>query len=251
MSSWSLKLTRALKAVIPGRHPERLNRLPYWILLFKTPFRAASYQSRLRWYHQNAVDNLPMNPLQAAQIPGRGLTPPPGYIDPETGDDVWKRLREYALLQPAQRFSITALLPKFPPTIVRDIQRHERWTMASGIRSWTVRIWLDGDQLTKDRFCRFLQEDGEARNRAWGLASQWSTGVPEDDQSRHTPVQAVTETGTAWRGAETIQNLVVTFSNESEAVKFWRTWHRRPFPTTADGAGPGHGAPLLNVELMW
>ena len=236
--------------MIPGRDTKRLGRLPYWILLFKTPFLAAFYQSRLRWYHRNAVENLPVNPLKAALTPGRGLTPPLGYIDPETGEDIWKRLHEYCLLQPAQNFSVTALQPDFPPSIEQAIQGHRTRNDFGGAQSWTVLVRIDGGQLNKDQICKFLEEDGNARNRPWGTINHRSAGMTGYEQLNHVIPRAVCEGSTGWQETEKSHNFGIRFESESEAMRFWRTWHRRPIPHL-DACTSDYHALCLHVELTW
>jgi hypothetical protein len=270
-------------AIIPGRDSVTLEKLPYWILLFSNPYRAAVYQSRLLWYHQNAVANLPLNALQAAQIPGRGLDPPPGYIDPDTGQDVWRRLREYSVLQPSQEFSVTALMERFPRSVGMAVERHERWVRArstcrrggsSGRERWRPRwmvlmriiVAFQGqdsvlERLGVDRVLGFLEEDGRARKRPWRMAAaekpDGESPTEGDDgpvfEERYVPGD---------RGdnavAEVQQLFGVRFITEGEAMRFWRTWHLRRLPLPLLGL-PGHvdmdpgdaRAPLLHLELTW
>ncbi|KAF7508795.1 hypothetical protein GJ744_008672 [Endocarpon pusillum] len=242
----------AMGSTIPGRHPMTLDRLPYWIVVFRTPFLAATYQSRLRWYHENAVKNLPTHPLQAALIWGRGLTPPPGYIDPESGEDVWKRMLEYSLLQPRQNFGVTALLPDFPPSIMQSIQRHARWAEYSQLRSWTVLVRIDGARLGQAAFARFLKEDGIARNRAWDIMSPYPPGTSWHDLPSHETPASISEEGSVPHGKMGLQIFGIKFRSEGEALRFWATWHRRPFLfLTEDASEPRHNAPLLHVETVW
>lgn len=222
--------------------------------MFKTPFLAASYQSRLRWYHQNAVENLPVNPLQAALTPGRGLTPPPGWIDPESGEDVWKALHEYTLLQPLQDFSLTALLPEFPPSVNQAIQRSKTWNHSNGTPCWTVRIRVDGKQLTRARILQFLEKDGKARHRPWMMAHHELARTPVHAHVQSGPEisHAVLEETSEMRQIGALQNFIVKFGSEGEAMRFWRTWHRMPFPLPPnDGVMPGVDDPLVHVELAW
>jgi hypothetical protein len=241
-----------LEAAIPGRDFVSLKRLPYWILLFRTPAAAASYQSRLRWYHQNAVENLPVNPLQAALIPGRGLTPPPGYIDHESGEDVWKRLHEYCLLQPSQDFSVIALLPEFPRSVLRAIRYHKVWNDGGEPQRWTVLVRVDGGQSRKEDICRFLETDGKSQNRPWEIVHNGSAHMPGHEQSTDSDVVAVFEETKGWRSTEESQTFSIKFRSEGEAMRFWRTWHRQPLSRRAEDAlMPGHHAPCLYVELTW
>lgn len=221
-------------------------------MLFKTPYLAACYQSRLRWYHQNAADNLPVNPLEVALIPGRGLTPPPGYIDPESGEDVWERLREFSLLQPVQSFSVTALLPEFPPSVNQAINRYKTWSEFEGVRFWTTRIRVAGNRFQKDQISRFLKEDGKKRERRWEIMFGRSAKACRHDQSRRERPTAVTEESTDWHEAHKVQDFSIKFRSESEAKRFWRIWHRRPFPCrTENAAVPDPDAPTIHVELTW
>lgn len=235
--------------VIPGRHPKTLNRLPYWILLFRTPLSAASIQSRIRWYHQNAVKNLPVNPYQAALKTKPGLPSPPGYLDPESGEDVWKRLREYCILQPEQAFNVTALLPKFPTSVKRAIHLHQMWN-ESYRRSWNVRIRVDGDHLGPDQILRFIEEDGIARNKPWKLVDYGFINTSGHQQRVRLTSPIGIEKSHGGHEWEKVKNFSVKFHSEAEAMRFWKTWHRRPFPCAAeDESTPDHYAPLLHVEI--
>lgn len=217
-------------------------------MLFRTPLFAAAYQSHLQRYHQNAVKNQPVNPLQAALTPGRGLTPPPGYIDPETGEDVWKQLREYTILQPTQDFSVTALLPRFPPSIDREIELDKKWNGPSEDRRWTVRIRVDGLQLDEKRIFQFLEEDAKARKRPWAILRSGCNKAHGQLQC----APAVFEENSRFSQLEGLQNFIVRFHSEEEAMKFWRTWHRKPFRDLAENAtGSDCHSPLLHVELAW
>ena len=198
------------------------------------------------------MENLPVSPLQAALIPGRGLTPPPGYIDPENGEDIWNGLLEYTVLQPTQDFSVTALLPEFPPSVNHAIQRRKAWNHSNGVPCWTVRIRTDGYQLTEDRIVRFLEEDGKARNRPWIMVHHEPTRIPGHVRSGAENAHAVFEETSKLRLAEGQQNFIVKFGGEGEAMRFWRTWHRMPLPLLPDDVFMrDRDGPLLHVELAW
>lgn len=241
-----------LKAIIPGRDARSLERLPYWILVFRSAPQAASYQSRLRKYHMNAVRNLPVNPMQAALIWHRRLTPYAGYIDPASGKDVWAQLHEYCLLQPSQSFNVVALVPPFPPSILLAIERDEVWNGCREARSWTVLIRLDGGNFDIDDMCKFLEDDGNARHRPWDIVHKDLAGIPRHERSTFLDSMAVSKESHGCDTPIESQIFSVKFSSEDEAMRFWRTWHRMPLPHPADDmSAPEHQAKLLHVELTF
>jgi len=226
--------------------------MPYWILVFRSSLKAALYQSRLRMYHMNAVHSLPVNPMQAALIRNRKLTPGVGYIDPARGQDVWAQLHEYCLLQPSQAYSVVALLPPFPPSILLAIERDQEWSGCGEARSWTVLIRLDGRHFNKDEMCKFFQDDGIARHRQWDIVQDDPAGIPRHERSSCAASIKVSEEGHGYHTTTESPIFSVKFRSEDEAMRFWRTWHRMPLPHPADDtSGPEHQATFLHVELTF
>ena len=229
------------------------NRLPYWILLFNSPYNAASFQHRLHWYHANSTLNLPVNPYRAATTEKREVTPPEGYIDPLSGEDTWKRLHEFSVLLPTQQFNVTAMLEPFPDTIRTHLENYKLWRTQA---SWPLRIWVDEYNLGAGLVERFLFEDGKERGRGWKLLKGVeriepmvytafnSKGDPLDGEGNQ-----ISKEDAAFLYATDHKNWVIRFVTEQEALLFWRTWHRRPFPESPSQLSGEKR--LLHVDPLW
>lgn len=169
-----------------------------------------------------------------------------------TGEDVWKRLREYCLLQTTQRFRVTAVLPEFPLPVMRAIELHERWNELCGSQGWTVFIRVKGGQFGRQHIRRFLEQDGKARKRPWDVMQLHFDAMAGNDQPIHEGGKPPSNKIRDWDLGKVSQNFGIKFSTEKEAMIFWRTWHRRPCRLLAeDKSTPDANAPFLHVELTW
>jgi hypothetical protein len=225
--------------------------------LFDCPYSAVAFQYRLRWYHTNATLNLPVNPYTAATTRKRELTPPEGYVDPLSGEDTWKRLHEFSVLMPTQRFSVTAMLEPFPETVRIDLRNHQLWKCpASKSGTWPVRIWIDDYDLRASLVKRFLTADGNERGRGWELVA----GIANIEPMLYTAFNGkgdrinreggqIRKKDLALLHASPQKNWVIRFSTKEGALLFWRTWHRRPFPESLSSAAEGER--LLHVDPLW
>ncbi len=104
--------------------------------------------------------------------------------------------------------------------------------------------------MTKDRIRRFLEEDGMARNRPWDIVhpGESSREFGHGQASYETPIPISKESS----GSEEPKIFGITFRTEAEAIRFWRAWHRRPFPgLSEDSSTPDPHASLLHVDLTW
>jgi hypothetical protein len=238
--------------VIPGRD-RRLDRASYWILLFDSPHDAAVYQHRLRWYYWNTRLNLPRHPLETAletgQNRGLAVAPPVGYKDPVSGEDVWKRLHEFTLLQPQQEFSVTAIIPPFPEVVTTALFQHDHWLDAIGRPGcWPVRVKVDGLQIQPPNLMRFLRSSGERRGRKWkirrniiGRLESFALWFPVAIN----PV-AIQREPDEWGD----KGWIVRFESEEEAMMFWRLWHRRVCPSELLGDNET-SASKITIEPLW
>jgi hypothetical protein len=187
----------------------------------------------------------------------RELTPPEGYIDPLSGEDTWKRLHEFSVLLPTQSFKVTAMLEPFPVTISTDLRNSMLWKFPDGmLGTWPVRIWIDDYDLDASLVKRFVEEDGNERGRRWKLITDITRIEPmvytafnnKGDRINRERNQ-ISKEDLALLHASPHRNWVIRFRAEEDAILFWRTWHRRPFPESLSRS-PGEER-LLHVETLW
>ena len=201
--------------------------------------------------------NLPVNPYTAATIRKRELAPPEGYVDPLSGEDIWKRLHEFALFLPTQSFNVTAVLAPFPDTVLTELRNHRLWkSPIPPYESWPLRIWVDRCKLQADLVERFLIADGRERGSRWELL----LGPERIEPMLYTRINSqgarltredlpMSKKDLALLHASPQKNMVVRFRTQKGALLFWRTWHRRPVPQSLSKS-PGEER-LLHVDPLW
>ena len=171
-----------------------------------------------------------MNPLEAALKPWKSLTPPPGYVDPHSGEDLWKRLHEYALLPREQSFKVLGFQSPFSSQIGTAIKFLEKWQQAAGQERFLVRLRLYHQQWNVAQVARFIKRDGEIRARPWELAR----GAPDDVSKQGSPQNMddapVYHAALGLSPSAKSQNFLLAFCNEAETMRFWGTWHARSPP---------------------
>ena len=187
----------------------------------------------------------------------REVAPPEGYVDPVSGENVWKRLHEFALLLPTQSFDVTAMLAPFPDTVHIDLRNHHLWKFPKSSReTWPVRIWVEGLILGAALVERFLTEDGRERGFKWDLFNgvgriepviytRFSIQGDRIDRER----KKLSNKDLALLRASPPESWIIRFHTEESALLFWRTWHRKPFPESLSQS-PG-GECLLHVDPLW
>jgi hypothetical protein len=103
-------------------------------------------------------------------------------------------------------------------------------------------------------------DDDGGRGRGWGSWRVAGGGGGGGDGGAKAAVQAAAaargrqhhpldEFGFVYR-PPAARKWIVTFADATDAQRFVRTWHRRPFPF-AGGFVPMEGAPIVHAELLW
>jgi hypothetical protein len=150
-----------------------------------------------------------------------------------------------------QDFSVTALLPDLPPSVERTIGRHTKWTTYHGGRCYAVRVRSFGLNLDSKGLWRLLKQDGEARYRPWDIVLHASADETPGEQCDNWVPWGIFEEIATLRSPGTLQDFVIKFRSESEAMRFWRTWHKRPIPgAEGNAAGLDLQEFLFQVELI-
>lgn len=97
-----------------------------------------------------------------------------------------------------------------------------------------------------------INQDGRNRGLPWSLAGDVpaieKVDYSSDDATTNQP-NGPLESGQSKERLR--RRWIVTFADESEARRFIRRWHRRPFPLRGTGTGVGEPPSLVNAEFMW
>ena len=145
------------------------------------------------------------------------------------------------------------MLEPFPDTIHTHLENYRLWRTHA---SWPLRIWVDEYDLSAALIERFLFEDGKERGRSWKLLKGVeriepmvyttfnSKGDPLDGEGNQ-----ISKEVASFLSATDQKNWVIRFITKQDALLFWRTWHRRPFPESLSQlAGEER---LLHVDPLW
>lgn len=188
------------------------------------------------------------------------------------GENIHDVLQNYALCPPSQKISLRVLFPPYSPAIRRlidqrgyaqievppapaseMIQDEQQKKDNSRSRSGrAILIWVQGYNPPLSSIREMINQDGRKRGLAWSLAND----VPAIEKVDYSSEDGTTTQpkGSA-EGDQSKERLrrrwIVTFTDESEARRFIRRWHRRPFPLRGAGTGVGEPPSLVNAEFVW
>ena len=209
-------------------------------ILFPNLAYAQTYLDHVIRLHQVAKTHTPTSiesplPLQ------------PGVV--VQGEDAYSLLQDYSLCPPSQSIQLRLLPRKHSARIEQALdQRGYRPLLEQTYKTGrSVLFWVDGQQLTTSAIKHIVGADGRDRGLAWDISIQRldtsiiaangfedSTTIEPDKIAdfgarRHVPFR--------W---------VMSFSNENEARRFIRAWHRRKLPSA-----PGDNPALVQAEFIW
>jgi len=97
---------------------------------------------------------------------------PEDYNDPVSGENIWKRLNEFCLLLPTQKFDVTALLSPLPVSVSSAIRNYNYWNYPKSYKVWPVRIFVDDTALSVAAVEQFLSDDGKKKGEEVGTYHQ-------------------------------------------------------------------------------
>lgn len=186
------------------------------------------------------------------------------------GENIHDVLQNYALCPPSQRISLRVLFQPYSPAIRRLIDQRgyaqievppapasgmiqEEQKNSSRSRSGrAILIFVQGYNPPLSSIREMISQDGRKRGLAWSLAGDVPAIEKVDYSSEDgttTPSNGSTESGQSKDRLR--RRWIVTFTDESEARRFIRRWHRRPFPLRGAGNGVGEPPSLVNAEFIW
>lgn len=115
-----------------------------------------------------------------------------------------------------------------------------------------ILIWVQGYNPPLSSIREMINQDGRKRGLAWSLAADVPAIEKVDYSSEDGPNTQSNGSAENGQSKERLRRRwIVTFTDESEARRFIRCWHRRPFPLRGAGTGVGEPPSLVNAEYIW
>lgn len=117
-----------------------------------------------------------------------------------------------------------------------------------------VLLWVYGYQPKSASIRNMINRDGRDRGRAWALAlGEQSVEKVECPLSpMEEPVNPGSgEDADSPRSRCVYPRWIISFTDENEARRFTRSWHRRPFPLRGEHVAVGEPRPLVHAEVIW
>lgn len=242
-----LLLFELIPEVIPGRDLSTLQQSGKYYLLFPNPAYARAYQAHVWNLHQIARTHTPTS----VESP---ITPPEGML--EEGEDVYTTLQNYALSPPSQKISLRIVVPPFSPSLKRLLSQRGYSQIVDPVDKTekAVLLWVNGYQPNLTMIRNMISQDGKHRGLAWAIANGENS-----IEKVEVPLVALdatekpeyAEDDEPNRSRRLYPRWIISFTDENEARRFTRTWHRRPFPLRGESVAVGEPPPLVHAEFMW
>ena len=209
-----------------------------YFILFPNAAYARTYQGHIVRLHQMAKTHTPTSiesplPLQ------------PGVII--EGEDAYTLLQDYSLCPPSQRIHIKLLHPPYTASIKQVLEQrgYHPLVEATNKAGTSVLFSVDGQRWPTSIIRDAVAADGRDRGLQWDIAIHRLDTLESAAASLDYSTCTETE-GLAQLSARRLSRWIVSFLNESEARRFIRVWHRRPFPLAS-----GDDRALVHAEFIW
>lgn len=222
------------------RDPITLEPAGRYFILFPNPAYARTYQNHVVRLHRIARTHTPTSiesplPLQ------------PGVVI--EGEDAYKLLQDYSLCPPSQRIQLKLLFPSYSASIkqVLDQRGYRPLFGETNKTGRSVLFSVEGQHLPTSVIKNTVAADGRDRGLAWNVSiDKLDTSAAAADGFEHSTSTETAEFAELGARHHAPFRWVMSFSNENEARRFIRAWHRRPFPS-ARGDNPA----LVQAEFIW
>ncbi|KAK7557111.1 hypothetical protein IWX50DRAFT_653983 [Phyllosticta citricarpa] len=236
---------------IPIRDPTTLARKDEYCIIFRSVRGAINFKYRLINLHDTLLKHAPTSMLSPRTVP-LSLT------DSKTGEDLSAALKLYTLGPPSRPGNVYATVQREPwphdmARLVHNGGYPQVTDLAPGVAA-KVLLHFEGVQPTKSEIVDAIRADGFDRGVPWDVLGGVNGGP--------TVVAGVVQMSTARRGdafadqSSLMRKLpprwLISFRSKSEAHRFVRRWHRRPFPTQPkEVADYGEDLPTAEAEVLW
>lgn len=229
------------------RDPTTLKPAGRYFILFTNSLHARTYQDHVFRLHRLAKTHTPTSiesplPLQ------------PGVVI--EGEDAYTLLQDFSLCPPSQTIQLKLLSPLNPAGQMKRVLDQRGYRPISGETDKARRSVLfsvDGQHFSTAMIKHTLVADGRDRGLAWDISiDRLDNSIEAADgfeDSMSTSTEEHAELGARRHSPST---WVISFTNENEARRFIRAWHRRPFPPTRGVPSARSDDPaLVQAEFIW
>ncbi|MCJ1470917.1 hypothetical protein MMC07_009565 [Pseudocyphellaria aurata] len=233
--------------VIPARNLSTLQQLGYYFIVFPNPAYARAYQARAIAFHRIARAHTPTS-LKSPIMPSQGIS--------LEGVDARDIVQNYSLCPPSQKISLRVLFPPYSPNMKLLLSQHGYSQIISpdDKTGRAVLLWVHGYQPKSASISNMINRDGQDRGLAWALAL--GENSVEKVECPISPMEDPENPGSrddadSPRTRSVYPRWIISFTDENEARRFTRSWHRRPFPLRGERVAVGEPHPLVHAEVIW
>ena len=158
-------------------------------------------------------------------------------------------LQDFTFCPPSQRIRLNYLYATLSPGMKRLLGQGGYLGLLDGTdrAGRAVLFWVDGYQPTSRELNTIIASDGRDRGMAWDVSiAKLDTSAVPTDLAEDPHSDEMLETSETSPRRRISQRWVLTFSNESEARRFIRAWHRKHL------ASLRHDEPrIAQAEFLW
>jgi len=236
-----IRLQLTFTPVIPSRNPETLEQQAHYFVVFPNSAYARIYQNHVLRLHRTAQTYTPTSiesplPLQPCVL--------------VEGEDVHSLLQDYALCPPSQYLQLSFLDPPYASRMARLLQQrgYPQLTQGKDKTGRSVLFWVDGyPQPTTGTIRSFISADGQDRGMHWDVSIEKlePPRLPEDEPDQYHKAESA-ESAEVKPERRTEKRWMLSFSDENEARRFVRVWHRRAIPSAR-----GEESLVIQAEILW
>ena len=243
MSTIQIYFANTKSVVIPGRDASTFEQAGHYFILFPNPAYARTYQNHVVHLQRIAKAHTPTSVESPLPIQ-------PGVII--EGEDAYSLLQDYALCPPSQRIKLKLLYPSYNSNThtghVLNHRGYPKLVEGEGKSGRSVLFWVHGPHLTTSTVRNAIAADGRERGLAWQVAVE-KLDLPTPFSDKFVGPKLLEEGfGNAETRSQRYQPLrwLLSCSDENEARRFIRAWHRRPFPQQRND-----DLSVVHTEFLW
>lgn len=166
-----------------------------------------------------------------------------GFLKP---DQVPQLMKDYTISPPSQDLLVRVIPPPYDYSLrnILAARGYEQLTYPENKAGRSVLFWVNGHMPSDRTIAYMLQKDSADRGVLWGpvngkgsIKALGRRHMEDDEQDR----------------SDMYQRYVISMEHETEARRFVRTWHLKPWPFHLVNETPPRGEPmpLIQATFLW